>query len=126
MNEKVINKCFDRLKAVRWGSACKWNSTARDHILDYYEKVLPFWPEDRVKLFPHNSILIESFSIRLTATEVEQTNLMLQKIIKTAEDSGFVVTSMGLALAGVGASVEDRGCHYERSPSRKSLGEPRP
>ena len=98
MNENIISKHFERLKAVCWGSACEWNSTACDHIFNYYEKVLQVWPEDRVKLFPNNSILIESYSSRLSATEVEQANLMLQTIIKTAEDSGYVLTSMNLIL----------------------------
>jgi hypothetical protein len=98
MSKNIMKKRFNRLKAIRWGSAREWNPAAWDRLLEYYERVLPVWPEDRMKLLPHNRVLTEPFSNRLSAMEGEQVNSMLQAILKIAEDSGVVLTAINSAL----------------------------
>jgi uncharacterized protein YjbI with pentapeptide repeats len=98
MNDNLIKSRFERLKEIRWGSARKWSVLARDLLLDYYEKVLPFWPEKQVRLMPHSSVLTEAFSSRLSPIERERVNLMLLAILETYDNYGFTLTSVNRAL----------------------------
>ncbi len=93
-----MKKHFERLKSVKWGSAREWNPSVRNLLLDYYKRILPVWPEDREKILPHSSLLIEPFSKYLSSAEKEHVELMLRSVFKAAEMSGVVLTLTSQAL----------------------------
>jgi hypothetical protein len=89
---------FERLKAVRWQSARAWSPTARDLLFDFYERLLPVWPEAHPKLSPHSDVVLAAFSSRLSDAERARVDVMLRAVLDTAEAAGVALTSVNRHL----------------------------
>lgn len=61
---------IERIREVHWGSASVYDPVAEALLLRYYERFLPFWPPDAVKVAPdYLRIVLEPFRNQLTDVE---------------------------------------------------------
>lgn len=69
-----------RLEAVRWGTAPKWEPRARDLLFDFYRRLLPIWPEDAHKILPADPKVIAALRARLSPTDVTRVDANAERL----------------------------------------------
>lgn len=87
-----------KLENLYWGSAPNWDEAARAHILDYYRRVLPAWPRDLERVFPHEYDLTAPYLGRLTPPERQRVNECVVTILAASQHHGGPLDTMTKAL----------------------------
>jgi hypothetical protein len=125
MSEGDAKTRFERLMAVPWGSACTWSLTPRDLLFDFYERVLPFWPETDVKLFPHSEVFSKAFLSRLSDAERAHVGVALGAVLEAALAKGVALTAINRQLVELilacGVVSDEKGQAFGEDPSEPLL-----
>jgi hypothetical protein len=69
-----------RLGAVRWGTAPTWERHARDLLVDFYRRLLPFWPADAYQILPANPQVSAALRAYLSATELTRVDANVERL----------------------------------------------
>ena len=122
MDHDSLERRAERFRAIAWSRAADWSPTAGEWILEYYEKMLPFWPEATRRPSPTHDAFLSAFLDRLTAEERDDVEQTCEEIVRRAQGRPTWMTRrlMRLALA-CGALCERHGLDVEDDPSLPML-----
>lgn len=71
---------IQRLEAIRWGTAPKWERRARELLFDFYRRLLPVWPQDAHKILPADPKVIAALRARLSPTDVTRVDANAKRL----------------------------------------------
>jgi hypothetical protein len=66
---EVHDAVVARLARVEWMAAPEWDGRAAGLLREYYRRLLPLWPADRVKVLPDDLVVLDRLLGRLSAAD---------------------------------------------------------